>query len=348
MNYQNTTLIIVGAICLGLSSNSYPASFDCAKASIQIEKTICSEKQLSKLDDLLSQVYKKAALSAANKSALKMEQRSWLKNIRNICQTAGCLENAYKERITALSSTEQTPQQNTQESTLNAPKSNFTKTAQVDQSSEARKQSREKFISQYQQYDILGIHIGDPIGKLEPILKKHFGQNVSCSLKPGKSSDGNKYGSCNTLKYGDENITVDLIGDNQMAHTIIYDQRGPFAENETACYEKAISGANKLVEKNGTPFLTFTINQSVYEDDTMHSKFITLGWGDVGNIRGGGYVGIPVSYYKDSDENRICGDGYIANFSCNDDGSINVHTEILASSFAKQHTNKPKPKGINL
>lgn len=50
-----------------LTSISYAASFDCNKASTFIEKAICSESELSKLDDLLGKSYKKALIETANK-----------------------------------------------------------------------------------------------------------------------------------------------------------------------------------------------------------------------------------------------------------------------------------------
>ena len=91
-------LIIIAAI-LAYSSPVFAASFDCAKASSLVENAICSDSQLSDLDELLNRSYKQALANALNVNALKSEQRAWLKNLRNKCQDSLCLRRVYKERI---------------------------------------------------------------------------------------------------------------------------------------------------------------------------------------------------------------------------------------------------------
>ena len=67
-----------------------------------MEKVICSENQLSDLDDQLSQSYKNAMANTMDQSSLKAEQRAWLTNVRNKCQDSLCIRRVYKERIAAL------------------------------------------------------------------------------------------------------------------------------------------------------------------------------------------------------------------------------------------------------
>ncbi len=50
---------------------SCAASFDCAKASTQVERLICSDESLSKLDEQLSGSYKQALEGATLKAADK-------------------------------------------------------------------------------------------------------------------------------------------------------------------------------------------------------------------------------------------------------------------------------------
>lgn len=74
-------------------------SFNCGKASSQVEKLICGNEDLSKLDSSLSRLYnsrKKNNLSLIN------EQKQWLREDRNTCQTSACLKKAYSRRIKAL------------------------------------------------------------------------------------------------------------------------------------------------------------------------------------------------------------------------------------------------------
>ena len=78
---------------------SCAASFDCGKAGTSVEKTICSDKELSRLDDLLTAAYRKALADMENVSDLRASQISWLKDVRNHCQDADCLKAAYLDRL---------------------------------------------------------------------------------------------------------------------------------------------------------------------------------------------------------------------------------------------------------
>ena len=93
---------IIAIVLLGFASGNHAASFDCAKAATQVEKSICAESQISDLDNLLMLSYKKALANAADSKSLKPEQRAWLANVRNKCQDSSCLRNAYEERIKQL------------------------------------------------------------------------------------------------------------------------------------------------------------------------------------------------------------------------------------------------------
>lgn len=82
------------------------ASFDCAKAGTVVEKAICSDKLLNRLDEVLSDNYKQAAaanIGASIKADLRSSQRSWLLT-RNKCSDANCIASSYKERIDAICS----------------------------------------------------------------------------------------------------------------------------------------------------------------------------------------------------------------------------------------------------
>lgn len=78
------------------------ASFDCNKASTVIEKAICSDTELSKIDDEMSAVY--AKVYAINPD-IKATQRDWLKNIKQCTGEANvvsCLKEAYRIRLSGL------------------------------------------------------------------------------------------------------------------------------------------------------------------------------------------------------------------------------------------------------
>lgn len=101
--------------CLMLAPSVQAASFDCATSMDDVEKTICKNAELSKLDERLSAVYKKALVGAPEPGQLKKEQRTWLKIRNEACyvlmgQTTllstypdeDCLIDLYRDRIETL------------------------------------------------------------------------------------------------------------------------------------------------------------------------------------------------------------------------------------------------------
>lgn len=95
--------VLVGGL-LGLSAprSVQAASFDCAKAATAVEKTICGDAELSKLDEDLAGAYTDALDRAAEPDAVKTVQRTWLRNTRDACADAACLKAAYQARIEEL------------------------------------------------------------------------------------------------------------------------------------------------------------------------------------------------------------------------------------------------------
>ena len=94
---KNVLLILV----FSFSVSCFAASFDCAKAGTSIEKAICSNKKLGRLDEVLAQNYKAMLASDIGDGArtdLKTSQRAWVAN-RNKCVDNECIAKAYKARI---------------------------------------------------------------------------------------------------------------------------------------------------------------------------------------------------------------------------------------------------------
>ena len=96
--------IIAGIIfsLLFLVTTVQAASFDCSKAKTRVEKLICLDDELSKLDETLNEAYIQALNRADIKQQTIESQRQWLKNARNVCQNAECIKNAYETRIKEL------------------------------------------------------------------------------------------------------------------------------------------------------------------------------------------------------------------------------------------------------
>lgn len=102
-NKQYKLYLLVSMLLVGLSANA--ASFDCNKARSFREKTICSDPELSSLDEQLNYSYKDAVERSDARKTLVLWQRAWLKSSEiNYCKDAKCLTKEISSRITILDS----------------------------------------------------------------------------------------------------------------------------------------------------------------------------------------------------------------------------------------------------
>jgi len=114
MKYHKIMIIIYFSLNLGLLLAVIPAvslaqspSFDCSKASVEVENLICADGQLANLDRQLAATYQ-AALSRYPETVqdnVKALQSGWIKK-RNDCWETDdirqCVADAYRLRITEL------------------------------------------------------------------------------------------------------------------------------------------------------------------------------------------------------------------------------------------------------
>ena len=82
----------------------HAASFDCAKAQTRVEKFVCNDPFISKLDSQLGKVYDKdiAKANPKQKARLITEQRHWMSFTRAACKTQTCFKHAYWSRLAEL------------------------------------------------------------------------------------------------------------------------------------------------------------------------------------------------------------------------------------------------------
>jgi uncharacterized protein len=96
-------LIAIAVLGLTGASLAPAASFDCAKAATPVEKAICSNPEVSDLDEYLGRYYQSArAEVGAAGSCLVRNQRDWLRGTRNKCADAACLKPVYLARLAEL------------------------------------------------------------------------------------------------------------------------------------------------------------------------------------------------------------------------------------------------------
>jgi uncharacterized protein len=92
-------LLILGYLMLALPAQA--ASFDCGKAQSKIEKMICADAELSRLDEEIAKLYSEVFKKSPDETMLKKRQREWLK-ARNLCGDVPCLHRYYQGRIAEL------------------------------------------------------------------------------------------------------------------------------------------------------------------------------------------------------------------------------------------------------
>lgn len=80
------------------------ASFDCANARTRVERFVCTDPFISKLDSQLGKVYATAIAKAdpVQKAQLVANQRHWMSFTRAACRTQTCFKQAYWSRLAEL------------------------------------------------------------------------------------------------------------------------------------------------------------------------------------------------------------------------------------------------------
>ena len=94
---------IVGCLFM-IAPVAFSASFDCGKAKSPVEKAICSNDELGKLDEELAEAYKLAVKEYPVQNYVKARQREWIKD-NNYCdknKIVSCLKVNYEKRISKL------------------------------------------------------------------------------------------------------------------------------------------------------------------------------------------------------------------------------------------------------
>jgi uncharacterized protein YecT (DUF1311 family) len=94
-------LALLTASLLLCGSTARAASFDCAKASTTVEKTICADSALSNADDRLADAFSSVMDATLRPNSLRSEQIKWL-SARDKLTDAPALLKSYQSRIDEL------------------------------------------------------------------------------------------------------------------------------------------------------------------------------------------------------------------------------------------------------
>ena len=94
-----TARTVLASLACSLSALSHAAagpSFDCARVTSHVNKTICASAELSALDRELAEHYRVLlAQSGSEAAALQREEAQWLREVRDPCPDAACIAQAY-------------------------------------------------------------------------------------------------------------------------------------------------------------------------------------------------------------------------------------------------------------
>lgn len=106
--FQNFVMVgLCTSVMLALLAPAFisAASFDCTKAKTKQEFMICNNERISQLDDSLAMVFSEFVSIASNPDACKVQQRVWIKTVRDSCTTAECMKAIMQQRLQTLRDT---------------------------------------------------------------------------------------------------------------------------------------------------------------------------------------------------------------------------------------------------
>jgi uncharacterized protein len=91
------------AITFGAGS-AFSASFDCTRARLPDEKTICASRQLSEMDVAMAVRFQMLTglVAMGTRGDMQDEQQAWLKSRQACGRDESCLLTAYRRRIATL------------------------------------------------------------------------------------------------------------------------------------------------------------------------------------------------------------------------------------------------------
>lgn len=98
---KKLSCLLFGFLFLCVTNVSFAAGFDCRKATSSVENMICNDEELNSLDDSNTNLYYEVKKL---RPGIAVDQKDWLKNIRNKCADKLCLVKTYSERNKQLES----------------------------------------------------------------------------------------------------------------------------------------------------------------------------------------------------------------------------------------------------
>jgi uncharacterized protein len=101
--HSHTSAVLLVLAAVSFSTKASAAGFDCTKAKKPIEKMICADTEISRLDTFMSERYGALMklVSGPQRDMLKDDQRCWLRE-RDFIRTKTELRASYQRRLASL------------------------------------------------------------------------------------------------------------------------------------------------------------------------------------------------------------------------------------------------------
>jgi uncharacterized protein len=95
------SLVLVLAVAL---TDPLPAlaPIDCSRAKTNSELLLCSNSRLAAADQRLAHAFREAIQRGVKPEVLLESQRSWIHEVRDLCNEVECMLKAYEERTSEL------------------------------------------------------------------------------------------------------------------------------------------------------------------------------------------------------------------------------------------------------
>ena len=78
------------------------AAVDCSRAKTNSEKLLCSNSRLAAADQRMALAFREAINRGIRPEVLMESQRTWIHEVRDVCNDVECMLRAYEERTFEL------------------------------------------------------------------------------------------------------------------------------------------------------------------------------------------------------------------------------------------------------
>ena len=98
---MNRLLFLPLAIALAAPA-PLPAAIDCSRAKTNSDKLLCSNSRLQRADQRMALAFREAINRGVKPELLMESQRTWMHDVRDVCNDVECMLRAYEERTSEL------------------------------------------------------------------------------------------------------------------------------------------------------------------------------------------------------------------------------------------------------